>query len=1090
MSRQRLIIGCALTATIAAAIGISAPQANERPMDLKKKGRLSVEQRRLEERKRLETDRKWVLTQTIREDASSMSVPFDQTIVTDSEIWRTPRISSVSAPPPSPGLNIGVTLYDYQANSSQAYNLARTPAGEWIHFTWTNMNLVPFEPGSVRNVKYMAIDPESPLSIPEGRYNGSAFTSTGNHAGHCNIDVNVNNVPSIGLHMRDEDTPDPYLPWAVSFPSAPDPTAVYMQLGGIDGSCAEVLWARLTADRSNEVLHEVAHSNVNDCPTHKLWYWRFNPTLGNWQGPAHIDDTEEISYVLAVDANSDKVAVAVHVTVGGLSNVAYIETASDGLNWLNGTEIPPSRTVITNYDDPQGPQAWVHLTTTYDNSGVLHIMWDEQRFPNSGQSAIKHWNSSRNTIRTAAISYWDNPAANGIMSLNFSKLSMGIGDGSTLCENGAESNDNYVYALYTQFGGPTEAERADHSLQPSSSGYMNGELYLTSSNTGGYTWAPPVNLTNTKTPSCYPGLADQFSGEPQYPDSVCRSEHWATIGRVVHDIDILFISDLDAGGIPQGEGSLQSNPVHYLQLPGGTTNAPFVCPLIAPYFAAALSSDPDCEYHASQFGQDEATLSIMNLGNADLEGEISILDFPGAPELSISAPGPYTITAGDPDLHLTVTMAANSAPEGLYSGTIVITHNDTSQQSPQEFGIDFFVFNAYYCPEDPVWLRTGVTSGGEPGCLTLGVGEDGSIANEQQQGGLWRHPDSSSSIFDGSLLVAHGAQGPDTIVFLSFSTRPTNGQNGLRPQSELVIDTSAYGTGTGCATAYAKMSTRDSVVGISVEWFYPQDLGRDEFILSRYKFYRFTPEVPVSDLAIGMLIDFDVLPALRLGAVQDDARNAPGSDATRNLLWVRGVDTAGHIPTSENTATRFRAGMIAPDGMEGALFGISADDILPNGGPSDGFLYQQLQSLSGIDLNGVSDTDLYVLATLARGQSIAEGETLSVTIIFVSDTISETSLKATTDLALADYLTICQPCFCLCLHDPNCDGVISDVLDVVGVIDIAFRGVPSTTDEFCPIQRSDVDADGATAITDVVRVINVAFRGQSVSANYVDPCAP
>jgi hypothetical protein len=66
--------------------------------------------------------------------------------------------------------------------------------------------------------------------------------------------------------------------------------------------------------------------------------------------------------------------------------------------------------------------------------------------------------------------------------------------------------------------------------------------------------------------------------------------------------------------------------------------------------------------------------------------------------------------------------------------------------------------------------------------------------------------------------------------------------------------------------------------------------------------------------------------------------------------------------------------------------------------------------------------------------------------------------------------------------------VLSDVLDVVSAIDVAFRGLPALLDPGCRNERTDVDADGVTSVIDVVKVINVAFRGQTVAANYVDPC--
>ena len=79
-------------------------------------------------------------------------------------------------------------------------------------------------------------------------------------------------------------------------------------------------------------------------------------------------------------------------------------------------------------------------------------------------------------------------------------------------------------------------------------------------------------------------------------------------------------------------------------------------------------------------------------------------------------------------------------------------------------------------------------------------------------------------------------------------------------------------------------------------------------------------------------------------------------------------------------------------------------------------------------------------------------------------------------------------CSCPCWADPTCDGVRSDVLDVVQTVNVAFRGFSAATDPGCPNQRSDVDASGATDVLDVVKVVNVAFRGFTVTSQYVNPC--
>jgi hypothetical protein len=346
-------------------------------------------------------------------------------------------------------------------------------------------------------------------------------------------------------------------------------------------------------------------------------------------------------------------------------------------------------------------------------------------------------------------------------------------------------------------------------------------------------------------------------------------------------------------------------------------------------------------------------------------------------------------------------------------------------------------------------------------------------------------------MFDGSLLISHGAPGTDSTVFLRFFNRNTSGQFGYRAQGDLAIDTSAYGSGSGYACATAQMSTRDSVVGIEVEWVFPQDPTKDEAVFAHYKLYRHNSATAITNLAVGILADADAIPASRLGSIQSGATNEAGSDGTRNLVWVGGVDTANHVITGTNTATRFRGGIASPTNLEGAVVGNNVADIQPSGGPSDGFLYSNLQNLAGIDLYSVSDTDMYMLLALDRGRTIAVGETLKYTLIFVSDTVNEAGLKATYDAAAAIAATAhCGSCSCPCWADPQCDGVRSNVQDVVGTVNVAFRGTPGVVDPGCPNERTDVNASGFTNVQDVVAVVNVAFRGASVAATYVNPCAP
>jgi hypothetical protein len=80
-------------------------------------------------------------------------------------------------------------------------------------------------------------------------------------------------------------------------------------------------------------------------------------------------------------------------------------------------------------------------------------------------------------------------------------------------------------------------------------------------------------------------------------------------------------------------------------------------------------------------------------------------------------------------------------------------------------------------------------------------------------------------------------------------------------------------------------------------------------------------------------------------------------------------------------------------------------------------------------------------------------------------------------------------CTCPCHADPSCDGV-TNVLDVVQSVNVAFRGQAAQTDAGCPNEQTDVNCDDVTNVLDVVRVVNVAFRGADPVVEFCDACAP
>lgn len=83
----------------------------------------------------------------------------------------------------------------------------------------------------------------------------------------------------------------------------------------------------------------------------------------------------------------------------------------------------------------------------------------------------------------------------------------------------------------------------------------------------------------------------------------------------------------------------------------------------------------------------------------------------------------------------------------------------------------------------------------------------------------------------------------------------------------------------------------------------------------------------------------------------------------------------------------------------------------------------------------------------------------------------------------------CQ-CACDCFADPGlCDNA-QDVVDVVQVINVAFRNGSAIPDPNinCDYEATDVNCSSLTDVLDLVKMVNVAFRNASPATEFCNPC--
>ncbi|HUU44964.1 MAG TPA: hypothetical protein VM118_04460 [Acidobacteriota bacterium] len=610
--------------------------------------------------------------------------------------------SADSLPAASPGLQIGITSYDMQHNAAIGHQVAKNPGANTVHFCWTMWDQIPATPEDYSHfVNYNSYDITT-SQLNQGMNGVSVSYGDWARAGFCRIDTDSDNLAHLAMHQR-VSVDDPYSAWHLLFPVEGSGLHFDNELAPPSGYpyASGALWADIAIEQNHglkdagtDIYHIIAIGICDGCypaTPARLWYWRYDAGASTpiWEGPVLIDSTRNLSYTMDADDNSDRVCLVFtsNWCSDGLScmnNVAYRETQTSGSGWLTGVELGEiNKKFASYYGDPIGPSAWIETSVLYDQAGDLHILFAEQRESGSEQIALRHWRKSRNpggwpVSEPVVYAWYETPGTWGRV-LNIGFISIGVGDGSTLCDGGGEDNSDYLYVVYGKLCGETPAEQADTSAL----GFCNAELYLSVSRDHGDFWSNPINLTNTKTPDCNPV-------DPEIPGpGDCASEAWASLARTVDDLHILYIADRQAGALDESGWTI--NPVNYLRIPGGTTNDPYLCATPPPVYAGSLDSNAGpCGYYELMVGeQDSTTLRLYNTGPGPMTGTISVQYLGSVDWLLVDGAKvvDYDVPPAD---SLTAVVTLNPAllsPLWRYEGQVLVSHNDHLQTSPDTFSI-------------------------------------------------------------------------------------------------------------------------------------------------------------------------------------------------------------------------------------------------------------------------------------------------------------------------------------------------------------------------------------------------------------------
>lgn len=182
------------------------------------------------------------------------------------------------------------------------------------------------------------------------------------------------------------------------------------------------------------------------------------------------------------------------------------------------------------------------------------------------------------------------------------------------------------------------------------------------------------------------------------------------------------------------------------------------------------------------------------------------------------------------------------------------------------------------------------------------------------------------------------------------------------------------------------------------------------------------------------------------------------------------ISESYHPGQAEPTSQRF----VSPD----ALFWRGE-----NGSCTDGDLSP------GVDLDLADSSSLY----LQFGVSPSPGQfVIDTCCVGSAHLMYYGSQSAVAPSFTPGYITV--QCRCPCVGDPQCDSV-TDVLDVLRVIERSVRGESVQIDQSCSGHgsevdgRTDIDCSGSTDIVDVVVAIEVVFRGGDWESLTCNPCS-
>ncbi len=931
----------------------------------------------------------------------------------------------------SPGIMVGNTGYDIQHNSRMGRQIVQGPNGR-VHMIWTHK--LSGAAATERDIRYGSYVPNVGLfDLP-----GGLVISDGREGHMCSID-HYNNAAlaawryGASFAAYRSTTALDFASGASSFTIVDAPSAAQTCEGIFSGAVSEpYIWPVICADTdggANPIIHVVGMEGNSGSDYSAMAYYRGTGGFTNYGTCGRfIDSTTAISYTVAQDPNSNKVAIAYSkartaATSRENNDLVYRMSNDVGVTW--GPVVN-----VTNYASATKERVSQETSSLFDADGCYHILYVAAFYDSAAaqladqEAKLYHWDDCNNC--KSLVLDANNFHANCNMKAfehNVARISI------TECTVGATKT---IYAVYTRYVGDTNP--ATPALTDCSFGQVpNGEIYASASSTGGETWGPPVNLTNSRTDNCASGACD----DDNFPSSAIYS---------TDSLRIQYLNDKDAGSGVGNDGTAETySPVMFLSHP---------CFAMDTY--RSITSTPAgilYPFHAATNQVANTSLTLTNAGNTTANWTRTIAYNVGSNWLTVPASG--AVTAGCSNSQVLAVSAGPLATEGLYTATITFTYEGpTVFQVP----VEFYVFNSFFLPEDQA-IRTAL--------VRMNVNQAGRNSHQETGKMFYSFADQQEPFYDGSLILGNSAANLSWLIFEGGGNLPT----ASNPFGYLYAKTATSHDSISNANyrfASGKGANRDSTLGFDVTYYAPKHPDSSTFIVAAYSIYKGTnnPAGSVTNLTVAYAADLDV--------PDDSSDNVGGVDAAREAVYQR-----GRYAPNDLRFAGIRGVLKSGDDVVGGFNWENDVTVYPLGGYENDTLWNKLQAVTGYVATD-STEDLNSVLTIARAATIngASNDTLHFAVLFVGTNGVQnlTNFQNQLDRARAWLCghvyagaDACADCLC---GDANGSGSIN-ISDAVFIINYIFAGGAAPN----PLCLGDANGTGSVNISDAVYIINFIFGG-------------